>query len=296
MREATWEGIGTKVQGTTVDTVLKEANLDYDVELRPVFMGNGMKIPNSMVAVRLQDEHPFGIVSPRYKVVQNRDAFDFVNYLSDEVTFEKAGETESGMVYIIGRLPEKNILGDKFIPHVIFRNSFAKQCTIAAAISPLRHICSNQFNFVFKNAANAISIRHMGSPEQQMVEARETLKLSYRYMEELDAMSEHYAAKKVSDRQIDTILDEMFPLPDNASGAKEQIVRQAKHNFMAAYNAEDNINFKGTGWGLVNAWTDFRTHETNKKTMTRKGRERRFAKVSFERPMNRILDVIDQTT
>lgn len=296
MREATWEQIGTKVQGTTVDTVLKEANLDYDVELRPVFMGDGTKLQNSMVAVRTRDNHPFGIVSPKYKVVQNRDAFDFVNYLSDEVVFEKAGETEYGMVYIIGRLPEKQILGDKFVPHVIFRNSFAKQCTIAAAISPLRHVCSNQFNFVFKNAANAISIRHMGSAERQMAEARETLKLSYRYMEELDAMSEHYAAMKMSDRQIDTILDTMFPLPDNASGTKEHNVRQAKREFMAAYNADDNRNFKGTGWGLVNAWTDFQTHETNKKTMTRKGRERRFARVSFERPMNRILDAIDQTT
>ncbi|MBR0090254.1 MAG: DUF932 domain-containing protein [Lachnospiraceae bacterium] len=297
MREATWQQIGTDVsKATTVDTVLKEAGLDYDVELRPVFMEGGIKVPNAQVAVRTMDNHPYGIVSDKYSIVQNRDAFDFVNYLTDEVEFEKAGETASGMVWIIAKLPEKQILGDAFTPHVIFRNSFAGKFTIAAAICPLRHICSNQFNFAFKHTANTVNIRHIGGMERKLADARLTLKASYEYMEEVEVMAERYSTTKMSQRQVEIVIDSMFPVGEDAGVRKENNMERLKEKFIEAYNAEDNRNFKGSAWGLINAYTDYSTHVVKSRMKDRRIRaEKWFVRTTMLKPMDKIVDVIDAT-
>lgn len=300
MREATWRQIGTDVTGEAqVVDVLERANLNYDVELRPIFMENGIKIPRAQVAVRSSDNHPYGVVSDRYEVVQNREAFDFVNYISDEVVFEKAGETATGMVYIIGRLPEKNILGDGFVPHVIFRNGFNGRFTISAAICPLRVVCENQFNFAFKHSANTVNIRHSKNANVKMVEARETLAMSYQYMSALDAFAEKYAAIKMNPVQVEGVIDKMFPMPigDDITKKKENNVELAKERFLRAYNADDNWNFRGTAWGLINAFTDYKTHVISKtkkeEGFESKRIENKFAKTTFGRPMNPIIDAIE---
>lgn len=295
MREATWRQIGTDVTGEAqVVDVLERANLNYDVELRPVFLENGIRIPNAKAAVRTRDDHTYGIVSDKYEVVQNRDAFDFINHLSGDITFEKAGETGSGMVYIIGRFPDKNILGDKFTPHIIFRNSFAGNFTIAAAICPLRVVCENQFNFAFKNTANTVNIRHMRSAEARLLEARETLKTSYTYMEELEKMAEGFAVKKMSAVQVDQALEVLFPTKPEAGKKALENIAMAKSRFLSAYNSDDNWNFRGTAWGLVNAYTDYMTHKeiVCKGEPTAARRERKFMRTTMWENMNRVIEAV----
>ena len=142
MRNATWENIGTNVSGEKrIEDVLTTAGLNYTVEKRPVYRYERnprklVRIKNKFTCERREDGHSYDeIVSNKYTIVQNREAFDFVNYMSDEVEFLKAGETSNGLVYIIGKLPDVNILGDQFTPHVIFSNSFTGKTSIRAAIS-----------------------------------------------------------------------------------------------------------------------------------------------------------------
>ena len=119
MRTATWENIGTSVRGEKkIEDVLTAAGLNYTVEKRPVYRYERnprklVRISNRFTCERREDGHSYDeIVSGKYTIVQNREAFDFVNYMSDEVEFLKAGETANGLVYIIGRLPDVNICGD----------------------------------------------------------------------------------------------------------------------------------------------------------------------------------------
>ena len=137
MRTATWENIGTSVRGEKkIEDVLTAAGLNYTVEKRPVYRYERnprklVRISNRFTCERREDGHSYDeIVSGKYTIVQNREAFDFVNYMSDEVEFLKAGETANGLVYIIGKLPDVNILGDPFTPHVIFSNSFTGKTSI----------------------------------------------------------------------------------------------------------------------------------------------------------------------
>ena len=90
------------------------------------------------------------------------------------------------MVYIIGKLPEVDILGDTFTPHVIFRNGFSGKVKISAAICPLRIVCQNQFNFAFQDTQNSVAIRHVQNAGVKLQEAREVLRVSADFMAELN--------------------------------------------------------------------------------------------------------------
>lgn len=298
-RTTTWHAIGKDVQECkSMEQVLRASGLDYEVMKKPIFTsmvdgGALVEVPNRFMTVNSRGKI-YDVVSDKFRLVQNREAFEFVDYMGDELSFEKAGETENGMVYIIGKLPSVNILGDEFTPHVIFRNGFSGKIKITAAICPLRLVCQNQFNFAFKDAQNTVSIRHVGNAEAKLQEARDVLKLSADYMQELNAMAEQYVGIKLTPAQVDRVLDQMFPIVDRESmnPFKLHQLEDARAKFKSAYNADDNGNFRGTGWGLINAYTDFITHKPAAgKSETRN--EGKFMMVSFHPAlMNAILSAI----
>ena len=302
-RETTWSGIGKDASKCkNMEQVLKASGLDYEVEKRPVFMNAGpvdmteaiSTIPNRFVTVRTSDNHPYDVVSDKFEIIQNRDAFDFVNYMGDELTFEKAGETANGMVYIIGKLPEVSILGDAFTPHVIFRNGFSGKYKITAAICPLRIVCQNQFNFAFKNTANSITVRHVQNAESKLEEARETLKLSADYMAELNSMAEHFAGIKMNKVQLERVAKFLFPIPEDTAinPFKRKNLEEQRTAFLAAHEQEDNRNFRGTAWGIINAYTDFLTHKepAGKRDDRYEGK---FVTTTFKVAMSPVVDAIE---
>ena len=304
IRTASWNAVGKDIRECRdMEQVLQASGLDYTVEKRPVFMNAGpvdmteamAAIPNRFVTVRTSDNHPYDVVSDKFEVIQNRDAFDFVNFMGDDLTFEKAGETQNGMVYIIGKLPEVSILGDAFTPYVLFRNGFNGKHKITAAISPLRMVCQNQFNFAFKNAANAITIRHVQNAEHKLAEARETLKMCADYMSELNILAEQFAATRLSSERVERITNILFPLPTaDMNPFKRKSLEDARNGFIKAHSADDNSNFRGTAWGLVNAYTDFITHR--EPAGRREDRfEGKFVNTTFKISMNPVLKAIEQT-
>lgn len=300
-RTTTWHAIGKDVQECkSMEQVLRASGLDYGVTKKPVFTQAGgdkptfKPIPNRFVTTRSNDGHMYDVVSDKFQVVQNRDAFDFVNYMGDDLTFEKAGETANGMVYIIGKLPQVNILGDAFTPHVIFRNGFSGKVKITAAICPLRIVCQNQFNFAFKNTQNAVTIRHVGNAEAKLQEAREVLKMSADYMAEINAMANQYVGVKLTPDQLEKVVNQMFPMAniESMNSFKRHQLEAARAAFVNAYNADDNGNFRGTAWGLINAYTDYITHKVPMgKSETKE--EGKFMTVTFHPAMmNAILNAM----
>lgn len=303
IRTATWNKVGKSVEECrNMEQVLRKSGLDYTVEKREVYFDGRQniacmsinEIPNRFVTVRKTDNHPYDVVSDKFEIIQNRDAFDFVNYMGDELTFEKAGETMGGMVYIIGKLPEVKVLGDAFTPYVLFRNGFNGKIKITAAISPLRIVCQNQFNFAFKNTNNAITIRHVRNAEAKLEEARETLRMCADYMQELNAMAEHFATMKISGPQMERVVKHLFPIPEDTAinPFKRKNLEDQRTAFLAAHEQEDNRNFRGTAWGLVNAYTDFITHK--EPAGKREDRfEGKFVSTTFKVAMNPIIDAIE---
>ena len=108
VREKPWHGLGTKVmEAPKSKEALKIAGLDWKVVQEPVFTETKEKIEGYRVNVRDTDRKVLGVVTDRYKVIQNEEAFAFTDALLGEgVRYETAGSLQGGKkVWLLAHLP-----------------------------------------------------------------------------------------------------------------------------------------------------------------------------------------------
>lgn len=292
-REATWDSIGTALTTNQFDEALTECGLDFTAALSPAMttMPDGIvaPIPNTNAVVGT-DNKVHGVVSDAYHIIQNREAFDFAQYITEDLRFLRGGETATGLNYMIAALPTVKILGDEITPHLIFQNSFNKKYITKVAIYPLRIVCKNQFNVAFRQAENAITIRHSATAAEKLEQAKLTMSNTTAYMAQFAQLAEKFATLRTGADALDAFVDYMFPIKADLNDtelARLEIKRQDLRN---CYNANDNENFRNSAWGLINAYADFATHYsgTNQKKSGRMF-EKRFER-SIATPMNKILE------
>lgn len=267
VRETPWHGLGTIVQEapTSVDA-LRLAGLDWTVNQNPVFTEGGFEIPNYKANVRSSDNTVLGIVTDRYKVVQNAEAFAFTDSIIDtgNVLYETAGSLRNGKtIWMLARMPETNILGDKFDPYMCFTNSHDGSGAVKVCMTPIRVVCNNTLNMALANASRCWSTKHIGDISSKLEEAKHTLIMANNYMKKLDEEADKLANQKISEDEIAKILDELFPVnEDKDSDRKKNNVEEAKNQIMICYMAPDIAKFIGTKYGFLNAVSDWCGHAT----------------------------------
>lgn len=262
-----WHGLGTIVKEapTSIDA-LRLAGLDWDVLPEPVFLRDGSEVPETVVNIRSSDRSILGVVSDHYKIVQNRDAFAFIDGLlesdSDKITFESAGALNHGKrVWMLAHLPAKKILGDDIVPYLVFTNSHDGSQAITAALTPTRVVCQNTLTLALNNAKRLWSIRHMGDIEGKKKDAAITLGLATKYMEQMQITAEEYQQKKITKKMLEEIIEMVFPIDNEDSDRAKNNVSTLRNQFIDIYStAQDLKKFSGDAWGVYNAFGDFASH------------------------------------
>lgn len=276
-----WHGLGTAVeQSPTSADAIKLAALDWRVESSPIFTDSGIEIPGYKANKRDSDGKVLGIVSDRYKVVQNSEAFDFTDSLIGEgCTYETAGSLKGGRkVFLLAKLPQKLILGDEVDPYVCFTNSHDGTGAIQACATPVRVVCNNTLNLALDTATRRWSTKHVGNIESKMEEARYTLKLMNDYMDSLSVTADKLAHTKVTEAEVVAILDDIFPEDDEFTERKKTNIKEVKNDIMVCMFAPDILKFKDTGWGVINGFADWVSHyKASRESDT--FQERRFNKI-----------------
>ena len=272
VREVPWHGLGTIIQeAPTSKDALRLAGLDWEVKQNPVFTESGFEIPNYKANVRSSDNSVLGIVTDRYKVVQNHEAFAFTDSIidSENVFYETAGSLRNGRtIWLLAKMPEKNILGDKFDPYMCFTNSHDGTGAVKVCMTPVRVVCNNTLNMALSSATRCWSTKHIGDISSKLEEARYTLKMANKYMTKLDEEADKLANQKISEDEIAKILDEMFPIREDDSDRKKANKAEAKNQIMICYMAPDIAKFLGTKYGFLNAVSDWCGHAAPKRMTT----------------------------
>ena len=280
MRTSTFHNFGTDVTSAkSIDEVLKIANLDYKVNTEPVYFPTEIgsselsKVPGKLLTIKEATREPIAIVSDKYQVCQNRDAFDFIDSIHDDVDFVSAGETHSNLIYIIAKMQNVKVLGDDITPFIIFQNSHDGLSSVKATICPLRIVCQNQFNISFKKSPNTVRIVHSSGMDNKLVAAREMLQDVAAYMDTFREEAENLATVKLStDRLIDAFNNVFKYDPDKMSSRQIVTFDENLTEFLNAYKSDDNQNFKGTVWGGINGAADYLTHHTSKRPSSQESR------------------------
>lgn len=267
-----WHGLGTIVaDAPTSADALHLAGLDWDVVPSPVYLDNGILVPGYKANTRSSDNKVLGIVSDRYKIVQNADAFSFTDALiGDEVKYETAGSLLGGKrIWLLAKMPTEKILGDDVDPYICFTNTHDGTGSVKVCTTNVRVVCQNTLNIALSNASRCWSVRHMGNIDTRLEEARNTLDMVHKYNLELGKYADRAANTTVNSDDISKIKEILFPVSENDSNRKRNNIERNREEFDKCLNATDIKKFYGTLWGVVNAVSDFVYHtEPNRVTKT----------------------------
>ena len=264
-REKPWHGLGTQVmEAPTSAAALSLAGLDWRVIQKPLLTYDEIPVPGFKANVRDNDNQVLGVVTDRYKVVQNEDAFAFTDSLLGEgVTYETAGSLQNGRrTWILAKLPQRYIIsGDEITPYLVFMNSHDGSGAIKAAMTPIRVVCQNTLNLALAKAKRTWSADHVGDIQGKLEDARDTLLYAGRYMEELGKAIDGLNKIRLSDRKVYEYIDALFPLVDNATQTQKKNLLRLKEDVKVRYFEAPDLKGVGkNGYRFVNAVSDFATH------------------------------------
>lgn len=205
-----------------------------------------------------------GIVTDRYTVVQNKDAFAFTDELLGEgVTYETAGSLREGRrTWVLAKLPQKYFIsGDEITPYLVFMNSHDGSGSIKAAMTPIRVVCMNTLNLALSQARRYWAANHTGDIHGRVSDARHTLLYADQYMSELGKAIDHLEHQKLSDRQVYEYIDALFPLLDEPTEQqKKNLMRMKEEVKIRFFDAPDLKDRGKSAYRFVNAVSDFATH------------------------------------
>ncbi len=264
-REKPWHGLGTMVmEAPTSKDALILAGLDWRVVQKPLLTYDEIPVPGFKANVRDSDNQVLGVVTDRYKVVQNEDAFAFTDSLLGEgVTYETAGSLQNGRrTWILAKLPQRYIIsGDEITPYLVFMNSHDGSGAIKAAMTPIRVVCMNTLNLALSTAKRTWSADHVGDIRGKLEDARNTLLYAGQYMEELGKAIDGLSKIRLSDRKVYEYIDALFPLADNTTEAQKKNLLRLKEDVKVRYFEAPDLKAVGkNAYRFVNAVSDFATH------------------------------------
>lgn len=264
-REKPWHGLGTMVMEAPDSTsALKLAGLDWSVFQKKLITADGIPVPGYKENVRNTDNRVLGVVTDRYKIVQNHEAFAFTDALLGEgVLYETAGSLQDGRkTWILAKLPQKYIIsGDEITPYLVFMNSHDGSGAIKAVMTPIRVVCMNTLNLALSTAKRSWSTNHVGDIKGKLEDAQDTLLYADRYMTELGKTIDSLNKIKLSDRKVYEYIDELFPLVVDASPLQRKNILRLKEDVkMRYFDAPDLKRVGKNGYRFVNAVSDFATH------------------------------------
>lgn len=265
VREAPWHGLGTRVEGALSSReALIAAGLNWNVVQKEIYTKDGFPVKGYYANVRDSDQKVLGVVTGRYQIVQNREAFAFTDgLLGKGVRYETAGSLKEGRrTWILARLPKQyRLLEDKVVPYLVFSNSHDGSGSIKVAMTPVRVVCQNTLNFALSNASRIWCANHTGDMESKLEDARMTLFYAENYMNELAKETAILSRRKVSDAEVEEYIKLLLPIATNATETTERNVKKLRENLKLRYFYAPDLKHVGkNGYRFLNAVSDFATH------------------------------------
>lgn len=265
VRETPWHGLGTKVlEAPDSEGALIAAGLNWNVIQEPIFTGENEPIRGYKANIRDSDRRVLGVVTDRYKVIQNHEAFAFTDELLGQgVRYETAGSLQDGKkVWLLAHMPHEYIIsGERISPYLLFSNTHDGSGAIKVALTPIRVVCNNTLNLALSTAKRSWSMVHTGDIRSKMQEARDTLFMAERYMDELGKEFEALRLKKLSDQKVMEYIEVLLPVEDGSTPQQIRNIERLREDMKIRYfDAPDLQDTGKNAYRFINAVSDFATH------------------------------------
>jgi len=317
-RHRAWHRLGTVYdRPLTVQEALHGCHADYKVALQPLAVMtpdiqremdygsvmalqlNNAIVPKYKATMRLDTHQVLGIVTENYGVVQNEDAFKFIDTLvtgkkadaAHTPVIETAGVLDDGKrVFITAKFPEQIILenkgNDRVEMYIVFTTSHDGTGAVNCLVTPIRVVCNNTLNLAMKVNSGKLSLRHsrnvmdrLDLRESQNAEfVYKTLHMYDVYKNSLEAEFKHLQNIKLAEQDLMRILAEVTYEDEDLKIYKESkevynteisnsaINRINKMRDVLEDGVGQDVENKGTAMWLINGITSYYQNYANYKS------------------------------
>jgi len=266
-----WVGLGIEGEATLVEGLLnaaeaiEAAKLDWKVDLAPAFAfidDEMIEVEDKRHTYRTSDNKVLGTVGTRYQPVQNAELFSFLDAIvdSDDAHYTTAGSLKGGKIaWVLLKVNKEQVrIGDGLDTEDYIIATTTHDGSGAVIVKPVRTlvVCWNTYSWALREKASTFTARHTASVTGKVAEAREALDLSVAWFDEFDAEIEKLLDVEVTNDKFHGIVNGMFPLIEDGEEVKgrARTIREGAQDFIFdVYSHEANAEFRGTGWGAVQA-------------------------------------------
>jgi phage/plasmid-like protein (TIGR03299 family) len=289
VQEMPWHGLGQIVEEhPTSAAAIEFAGLNYSVEKRKLFTFDnenqnadpetGIIIPevevdNYFATVRMDTDQVLGVVGKDYEVIQNVDAFNFLDAIvgPDGIRYETVGGLGKGeRIFITAKLPGYIRVGDNDLTekYLFVTTSHDGYGSITAAFTPIRIVCNNTLTAALRNCTGAIKIRHTANAKDRLAEAHRVLGISNKLTGELEGVLNDWAKIRITDQQLYRFI-QLAMIPnrevlqtlkegnlDELSTAFNNVCKDV-YEYAMSHPSQLDLTTKGTLYGAYNAITGY---------------------------------------
>lgn len=302
-RAPAWHGLGTVFTEEVTDyrRMLELAGLaGWNVRHEILSTESGLVVPDSIGQATVRTNPVdgstdiLGITGNRYTIVQNEDAFAFLQSLADGARWETAGALGHGnkvfgsIAFERETVLDPSGVSDVVKTYALVHNSHDGSGSLGYGLTPVRVVCQNTLNVALGNISQGGKIRHTISAEDRMRAAAEMFRHAATYFDAFDAEARALFEKTVTDKQYANLVGKVIgKAPEaNVKGALTKYENK-RDLFFQAWNGAPNAGIKGTAWGAFNALTEANQWGRNMQNTERGAENFAAAGAGFDIPTNR---------
>ena len=294
VREKPWHGLGTVLDEYpgSIKEALELSGLDWSITQRPVHFPvatdvGGHEITtyaqanNLWLNVREDTNEPLGVVTDRYKPIQNHEAFAFMdNLIGSQMHYETAGSLHGGKkVWVLCKLPDYiQVAGDDIGQYVFIANTHDGKSSCLVSVSPIRIVCANTLGWAIskaKSGGRTYTVRHTGNINAKLHEARNVMGVTIDYYKQFKQLGDEMALTAFTEKDMNKVLAELYPVEGSMGDRAVKNREVAQKAIMSIYLGEGKDgdtrgNAPGTKWCAANAIAEYTDYG---RKMTKRGNQ-----------------------
>lgn len=264
--ETPWHGLGQVLMpDSTIEQWRVSAGMDWDIKRTHVQYTNGElhDWKENQVLYRSDSNMPLAIVSPKYKEVQPKQVLEFFRDLVEKNGFqlETAGTMKGGRRFWAlanTGLGGEVVDGDNINSYLLLVTSCDGGLATTAQFTSIRVVCNNTLQMSLgENHGTRVSVRHNTTFNPSSFKAELGLNATEVFTDFMGRMI-GLANTSISGARAEEIIEEMFAkkgviVPIRATKGFKTVMQL--FNGVGKGSQIDGV--AGTGWGLVNAVTEY---------------------------------------
>jgi phage/plasmid-like protein (TIGR03299 family) len=250
--------------------------MDWQVELRPARGAQRInrkgeysryeviRVPRPCTS---EAEVLLGVVSRRYQLLQNVDAFEFFDPIVGEkkAYFETAGVLGGGeRVWVMAKMPEamRIVPNDECLKYLLLSNSHTGDGSITVKFTMVRVVCQNTLMMAMDDGQKAYRVRHSKKMQFRLEELADFLAITQEVFLKAEECFRQLAKIQIIENRLESYFEAVYP---KTAAQKKKGDKPARWDLLRGiFEGQPDLQspgVRGTLWGAYNAVTRFEDYK-----------------------------------